>query len=130
MHILSGYKYLFYRIYRWQLREFGERNNPKLVAIFTNSLFVFFNILTILMIFQIANGHLIRLEKEYWIATGFLIVAVNYFTFFQGGRFDRIISEFADETEEERKRGTIWCWTYIVATHVVFFGIALFLPKN
>ena len=63
MNLFSAYKYLFYRTYVWQLEMFGEENNPKLVGIIANSFCIAFNLLTLVVCFQILTGYKVQIEK-------------------------------------------------------------------
>ena len=130
MNIVSAYKYLFYRIYVWQLGMFGEKNNPKFVAMLGSSMFVFINLMTLIVCFQIVTGYKIRVEKTHAVIGMLSLFAINYFIFLHNNKSQAIIAEFASESEIQRQRRTIWCWVYVIATHIAFFGSVLILSPG
>jgi len=127
MSLAGAHQYLFYRTYLWQLNTFGQKNNPRLVALLSNSLFVYFNLLTVVVCFQLATGYRLKIEKTFAIVGLLLITSINYFILSYDNKLSTIISKFADEDEIQKRRGTIWCWVYVIGTHVLFFGAALLL---
>lgn len=130
MSVFSAYKYLFYRTYRWQLEMFGEGENPKFVGIFANTMCVFFNLMTLLVWFQILTGYKLRVESVHAVMGGVIFLSINSFIFLYNNKSDTIIAEFASESEIQRKRRTIWCWIYVFATYASFFGSVLILSPG
>ena len=130
MNIVNTYKYLFYRIYVWQLGMFGEGNNPKFVAILGNSIFMFINLMTLVVCFQIVTGYEIRIEKIHAVIGSITLFAINYFILLHNNKSQAIIAEFASENKAQRKRRTLWCWVYVIVTHIAFFGSVLILSPG
>lgn len=110
---------------------FGEGENPKFVGILANTMCIGFNALTLLVWFQILTGYLIKVENVYVIAGCLTLLLLNCLIFFYNNKADAIIAEFASESRIERKRRTIWCWIYVIATFAFFLGSVLVLsPKT
>ncbi|NOT49249.1 MAG: hypothetical protein HOP17_16080 [Acidobacteria bacterium] len=130
MTFIKAYKYLFYRTYIWQLRMFGRRNNPEFLGILANSLCVFFNLLTLLAGFQIITGHTFRTEKLFAIVGMLLLLGFNYIFFLHNGKMRLILAEFAGETENQKKRGGILCWAYVIGTYLAFLVSVLILSPG
>lgn len=127
MSILNGYKYLLYRIYQWQLALFGEKENPKFVAILGCSIFLYFNILTIIAVFEIITGSKVYIENMYVVVFMIFLISLNSYIFLHLDKFDTLIKEFSKESELSRKKNTILCWAYIIFTHAAFFISILIL---
>lgn len=130
MNIFNGYKYLLYRIYQWQLAWFGEKENPKFVAILGCSMFIYFNIQTVRVVFEIITGIKIYTENIYVVAFLIFLFLLNSYIFLHLDKFDILIEEFSKESELSRKKNTVLCWAYIIFTHAVFFISILILSPS
>ena len=119
--MFSAYKYLLYRIYQWQLAWFGEKQNPKFVAILGCSIFIYFNILTVIVIFEIIAGSKIYIENIYVVIFLIFLFSLNSYYFLHLDKFDNLIEEFSKETKLQRRRNTFWCFVYVIFTHLIFF---------
>lgn len=128
MSATDSYMYLYHRIYLWQLKAFGEANNPKLVALLACSLFSFFNILTLVVAYQILVGFTIRIGGSYWMLFFGVVAIINYCFLSQKDRVSNIRELIRTETELQRKHRTRGCWIYVIITHALFFTTASFLP--
>jgi len=124
MHLVTAFSYLLYRIYEWQVKSYGEKNNPRLVTILTSSLFLFFNLLTVLLVVKALTGYKPSIYSGYALIGALIISLIIYLSFFYDDRFRAVIDKFASETITERKRRTRWCWVYVIATHAVFLASA------
>lgn len=124
MNFWNGYKYLLYRIYQWQFAWFGEKGNPKFVAIAGCSMFVYFNIQTVRVIFEIVTGYKIYTDSVYIAAFMIFLISLNSYYFLHLDKFDILIEKFSKESESSRKKNTILCWVYVIFTHAVFFLLA------
>lgn len=128
--VFNAYQYLFYRIYVWQLGMFGEENNPKFTALVGSSIFVAFNLLSILTLIQAASGYSFRIEKVYAIAGTIVLYIINYFLLLYGKKSQQIIAKFSNESETERKTRTLYCCAYVLLTFVIFiFSVIILEPS-
>lgn len=128
--ILDAYQYLFYRIYVWQLSMFGEKENPRFTALLGNSICVAFNLLALHIIFQFVMGYDYRIEKIYGVIGTLLIIFINYFLLLYGNKSRAIIAKFSAESEIQRKRRTIYCWGYVLATFLLFIACVIILAPR
>ena len=126
MNIFNGYKYLLYRIYQWQLGLFGEKHNPKFAAIVGCSMFIYFNIQTVRVIFEIITGIKIYTKNIYVVAFMIFLFSLNSYFFLHLDKFDTLIEKFSKESELSRKKKLVLCWAYVIFTHAAFF-ISLFI---
>ena len=128
--MVAAYKYLFYRTYVWQLRMFGKKNNPKLVALLGSSMLVFINLITLVVWFQIVTASKIRVEPIHAVIGMLTLFAINYFALLHNNKSSQIIAEFGSESEAQRSRRTRWCCVYVIATYVIFFVSVLILSPR
>lgn len=130
MKIINAYKYLLYRIFDWQLANFGENQNPKFVAIIGCSLFICFNILTLMVWLQFLTGYKIYIQELFSIIALSLLVLLNVYIFIIRNEFEAIILKFSKEVQTQRKKNTIWCFAYVLSTHTIFFLSVFILSPN
>lgn len=121
----KAYKYLFYRIYSWNLKTWGEGDVPEYTAILVISLFIGFNLLSLFTFMNLMAGYEIikisEIPKFYIIIKYLILIFVNYFILVKGGKYMEIAKEFKKENEEERRIRTKLMWSYIIGTHAGFF---------
>lgn len=125
MSLFRAYKYLFYRSYKWQLDMFGKNDVPEFTAMLANSLVLFLNLAILVVSFKLLTGFQMRLEKSYAVVGMVFLLAVNYFILVHNGKARRIISEFAAETEAQRRFRTLVCWAYVTISYLVFLVLVM-----
>jgi hypothetical protein len=72
--ISKGHRYLFYRIYQWNMHAFGEEGTPAFNALLQVSFIALFNFATFLLLIQII-GRLVNLRPS----TPFAALSGNVF---------------------------------------------------
>jgi len=127
MFFVESYKYLFYRIYILQLETFKGFHDPKFTALAASSLCVYFNLLTIAVLFQVISGYKIYISKTATIISFGILILLNYLIFFRKESFKLIIEKFATENDVQRAWGAIGCWAYIIGTYAAFITSILIL---
>ncbi len=119
----KAYKYLFYRIYSWNLKTWGEGDVPEYTAILVISLFMGFNLLSIFTFINLMAGYEIfkisEIPKSYIIIKYLILIFVNYFILVKGGKYIQIAKEFKKENKEARRIRTKLMWSYIIFTHLL-----------
>ena len=130
MNLIRAYKYLYYRIYEWQLKRFGKGDNPEFTALLGNSLLLFTNLVTLVIFFEIITGRVFRIENSYAIIAMIIIIATNYYIFLYKNKFNTIISSFELESGLQKKSSTIWCLVYVTITLACFFGSIFILSSE
>ena len=119
--MFHAYKYLLYRVYAWQVASFGQKENPRFVAIACCSLFLFVNIQTIRTLFEIFSGYRIQTQNIHAVIGIIFLTLLNSYIFLYRNDFEELVKEFSKETESQRKKNTIWCLAYVVFSHIIFF---------
>jgi hypothetical protein len=120
-------RYLYFRIYAWNLRKQGESDFPQYNALLGTSFLMLLNLLSIPLILDSTGVAAVTTAAFRNIALVLMPVtfAVQYALLVRGGRYRIIRNEFANETEESSRRGAIVVWSYIVISFGIFFGIAM-----
>jgi hypothetical protein len=121
---LKGYRYLFYRLYKWQLVHFHKVAMPKLNAFLIVSIISFFNLATLLLVFQYFSAtpvfQLVAERKPLVLLVAVLNLAVNYFLFGKKGRVRGIMREFGTETRRNRRHRELYLLAYFFVLIFVF----------
>jgi len=124
------FKYLYYRIYSWNHKKWGENDLPQWNALFGVSFMMFLNICFLCEILQF-SGIIIFLQNETpkkeiaFIMLGLFVV--NYFLFIHKNKYISITKNFMKESPEKRKSNTIILWLYIALSFTMFVLGALFI---
>ena len=115
--MLRAYKYLYYRIYAWNLRVWGESDMPQYNALFAVSFLVYLNAMTLIVLIDLSVGRrFVPLTRP--IALALLLIAgvIGYFALVYRAKFRRLSDEFRGETIAQRRRRLIACVAYVGQT--------------
>lgn len=125
------YRFLYYRLYNWNLKTWGKKDLPQWNALFGVSFMMFVNLGIIAGILDIL-GLKIFVEdtpkKEIAFALLALLTA-NYFWLVHNGKYKQIAKEFNKEPKDKRTRNIILLWLYVVASFFVVSIIAILSGK-
>ena len=120
-------RYLYYRIYAWNLHRQGEGDLPQFNALLGTSFLMLMNLLSIPFILDF-----LKIATMSSVAFRSLVIALmpvtflaHYLLLFRRGRYRRIFKEFANEAEDSRRRGTIAVLAYVAISVVTLFGVAM-----
>ncbi|MDD3738109.1 MAG: hypothetical protein PHP31_02290 [Lentimicrobiaceae bacterium] len=121
--MMKLYKYLFYRLYTWNLNKWGENDLPQWNAMFIVSSMMFLNLILIGILLQAIGINIFYLEKTpkkeiTFIATGLMIM--NYFLFIHKGKYLEITRLLEKETPKKRKINTALIWLYVILSFTLF----------
>lgn len=120
-------KYLYYRIYAWNLRVWGESDLPQYNALFGVSFLLFLNMLSILATVEVFVGeHLIQdsnFTKFVLAGVIFVVFVVNFLCLVHDRKYMRIVKEFSDESATQRKGRLIALWIYVIGSFIAFFAV-------
>ena len=134
MSLFDAYKYLYYRIYSWNLRKWGEIDVPQFNALLGVTFLVYLNIITLLIAIQLICRfrilEQIKLSKIHAIVGIIAIGLINYFIFLYNSKYKQLAKQFKKKTEIEKKRRFLCCSIYVVFTFACFFGFILLLSPN
>src|SRR5712692_10392651 len=100
----TAYKYLYYRIYAWNLRMWGESDLPQFNALFGVSALILMNIITLVTAFEVFTGQRLSLSRAGVIGGGLALIAIGYFLLVHGGKYRKIAKEFDKETQSQRSK--------------------------
>ena len=122
------YKYLYYRIYNWQLKLWGESEGPEFTALLGVSFLLFLNIYGVLLLIDYLTGFsIIRFLQigSLKISLGILlIIGFNYLLFIRGNNFEAIARDFKGEDESQSRVKLIFIFLYIFLSFFMIISIA------
>jgi len=131
MKILDAYKYLFYRIYIYYMRLFGDSWGPHESAYLNSGVLVYVNLVSLVFIIDGFLGldfisYMANIKLLIAVLNLIVIEIVSYFIFIKGGKYLEIKKRFDRESNEERKRKTKWVLLYILGTAGLFILSVVF----
>lgn len=112
---MNIYKYMYCRIYTWNLKMWGEIDGPEWNALFGISLMMFLNLMTLSLLLDalgLINYWEIIHIREIVIVASLSILVANYFYFLRRKKYLEIIKLYKQETMAERHRNTVVIWFY------------------
>ena len=125
------YKYLYYRLYSWNLKTWGEKDLPQFNALFGVSFMMYLNIGILAGIIDIlgVNIFIEDTPKTEIIVIMLVLFFINYFWLVYKGKYIRIAHKFKKEPKKKRLRNTLLLWLYVVASFVIVSLIAILSGK-
>jgi hypothetical protein len=129
--MLDLYKYLYYRLYSWNLNTWGENDLPQWNALFGVSFMMFINIGIVAGIIDIfgLNIFIEDTPKIEILVFGFLILFINYFWLVHNGKYKKIAKLYNKESKNIRLRNTILLWLYVLVSFVIISFVAILSGK-
>lgn len=112
---MNIYKYIYYRLYTWNLKKWGKIDGPEWNALFGISIMMFLNLMTLSLLLDalgLINYWGIIHIREIVIVVSLSILAANYFCFLHKKKCLKIIKLYKQETTTERHRNTVIIWFY------------------
>ena len=126
------FKYLYYRIYEWDLNTWGAGHRPQLRALFGVFSVMWLNILTILMIldaFRITNFFNGKNGLIEIILLGLVLWGLTSSWLVNNGKYKRVAEAYKNEPESKRHRNTIILWFYVILTFTMPWIIGILHSK-
>ncbi len=130
--MLGFYKYLYFRIYSWNLKKWGENDMPEWNAVLGVSFMMFINLFVLVLLFQfvgiavfIGGGE--PVPKKTIIFIMLVLFGLNYFLFMHSKKYKSIAKEYENEDTKKRKINTILLWLYTILSFL--FPFLLFPSK-
>lgn len=118
------FEYLYYRIYDWQLRWFGDGWDPEFTAVLGVVHLQYFSTLTIIVIIEILTNSdiffIIFSSKIIALIYGFFLMIINYFLFMRKGKYLLIAKKYKRKSKDYNKRKKLLIRFYIIGTIVLF----------
>jgi hypothetical protein len=125
--MLNLYKYIYYRLYSWNLRAWGKNDVPHWNALFGVSFMMSLNLGIIAGVIDIIGLPIFK-EKTPIIEIlifSFTVLVLNYFWLVYKNRYKKIYRKFKNESKNQRFRNTILLWLYVVMSFVIVSFIAI-----
>ena len=126
------YRYLYYRLYTWNLKTWGEKDLPQWNALFGVSFMMGLNLGTIAGIIDMIGVVNIFVEnppKNEIILFAFVILFTNYFWLLHNGKYKQIAKDYRNETKNKKLLNTLFLWLYVLVSFMVFSFIAILSGK-
>lgn len=125
--LVNAYDYLYYRMYAWNLRMWGEGDLPQYNVAIWLTLLSLLNLLNVLQILEIfLPWRLFALFGSGISAPLSVLVLfglIHYLIFLKDSRFKKFERKFQPESAEKIRRGFYFLVLYQVGTVAVFFGL-------
>ena len=122
--IFKPFRYLFYRIYSWNLEKWGRVSAPDVAAVGAIAVLFFVNLLTIITIVAIFTGFNLfdelKFSKIQLIISLIILYGIFDIYLYRGCKCADIIKQFKKEDKAFRRKGTIFVWCYVVGTILIF----------
>ena len=134
MNLFNGYKYLYYRIYSSNLRDWGENDIPQFNALLGVSFLIYLNTFTLFigvkLITEFRILEQIKFSKTQAVI-GFMVIGlINYYIFIHASKYKLIAKQFNKESKGERKTRFYWCLFYVIFSFASFFVLLLILSPS
>lgn len=130
--MMKIYRYLYYRLYSWNLKTWGEKDLPQWNALFGVSFMMFLNLGLLGFLLQLLGVNIFlrdELPKKELIIIMLSLFVVNYFLFIHRGNYRSIVKELKKEPPEKRRINTILIWLYVILSFALFVLSAMFIKK-
>jgi hypothetical protein len=125
--LFGYYEYLYYRQYKWLVRNWGIADAPEYTSAIVLTMLSFMNVVNALQLTEILGlGNVFSLlgSSSAIPIIGFICLGLaHYFMFIKGARYHGVIERFDKKVRVERTRGFICCLMYWMATLTLFFGM-------
>jgi hypothetical protein len=130
--MMKIYRYLYYRLYSWNLKTWGEKDLPQWNALFGVSFMMFLNLGLLGFLLQFLGVNIFlrdELPKKELIIIMLSLFVVNYFLFIHRGNYRSTVKELKKEPPEKRRINTILIWLYVILSFALFVLSAMFIKK-
>ena len=118
--MLKLYKYLYYRLYAWNLRTWGESDMPQFNAMLGVSFMMGLNFSVVLGIFDIMGFKTLAGDNpKMGLVLMVTLIVVNYFWLVSRGRYLQIAKEYKAEPKKKRTKNAILLWIYVILSWVI-----------
>jgi hypothetical protein len=120
--------YLYYKIYRANLIG-SAKDIAEFVSPLYFSALIFINLFVLGVFLRKTDLLPIFLQSKKQVVVFMICLFVVFnFLFLYRGRYRRIISKFEKESEQQRKRGNLIVWMYIIISFILIFVVSFYKP--
>jgi len=127
--IWQKYKYIYYWLYTWQRKLWGDSDAPEYNAYIGMSMSLTCLLASIAVTFElITNIRLIpsNLLKGEIVIIAVIFLLIHYFAFVYKGKYKKIEEEFKNESKEERNKKGIWVLIYTFGSMAFYISLLFF----
>ena len=129
---MNLYRYLFYRIYSWNLRKWGEQDIPQWKAMISVSFMMFINFCSLGMLIEIFGLGRFLIEPTPKVAIAIIMLTlfiINYFQYIYNGKYLDISKIYENETSHKRTINALLLWLYVIVSFAIGIVFALILKE-
>jgi NADH:ubiquinone oxidoreductase subunit 6 (subunit J) len=116
--MLKQYKYLYYRIYSWNLKK-GEKDISQWKAVVFVSAMMVLNLFLIGLLLKYFGILEHPFPKKIATPLTLVLIGLNYFLFMHSGKYKLITREYEKENTKKRKKNTISLWLFIALSFLL-----------
>lgn len=130
--MIKLYRYLYYRLYAWNLKTWGENDLPQWNALFGVSFMMFLNLGLLGLLLQFFGANIFlrnELPKKELVITMLSLFVVNYFLFIHKDNYRSITKELKKESLKKRRANTVFLWSYVILSFALFAFCAMLIRK-
>lgn len=116
------YRYIIYKIYSWTANKRGD--TPIANTILTLGIIHLFQLAIILLFIDrviIPLNWLYNINIIYILIVALAYFVLLYFLLYNKNRWNSYVEEFGNETDSERRKGTIMVIVFLVGSILLFF---------
>lgn len=110
--MLRQYKYLYYRIYSWNLKKWGKNDISEWKAVVIVSFMMALNLFFLELLFQFFGILEHPFPKKISTPLMLVLIGLNYFLFMHSKKYEQIARECEKESTKKRKKNSILLWLY------------------
>ncbi len=110
--MLKQYKYLYYRIYSWNVKKGEESGLSEWKAVIIVSFMMALNLFCLGLLFELLGILEEPFPKKFSTPLMLVLIGLNYFLFMHSGKYKLITSECEKESTKKRKKNSIFLWLY------------------
>jgi Ca2+/Na+ antiporter len=127
-------KCLYYKLYKLSVRIHGKDDVPEYTSMLEVGTLMFMNLLSVILIFNVVYPFTSFPEisrSRFFVVIGIPYIIILYFTFIYKRKYNRIVAEFINENESERKSGRKKVVFYVFFSFLLFiFSLVLVILHN
>lgn len=127
-------KYLYYKLFKLFVGIHGKDDIPEYTALCGLGTLFFFNVLSIALILNVVYPFTTFpsiSRARFFVTIGIPYYVILYFIFIFNGKYKRIINEFINESEHERKKGRRKVVYYMLFSLILWiFSLILVIMHN
>lgn len=123
--MLKIHHYIFYRLYKWNLRNFGKEDLPVLTALLQLSLLSLLNVITLFIAINsfFSLDSIQYLGKKYGVTliAAALVLGFEFLIFYSNNRYQKIIEKYETQSPDVAQTNNNLAISYVALSFLVFF---------